>query len=165
MMLINMLGFNLIWFGLLYWGNIFIPVALTLLFIHFKFLSKIIKEIRLVLLVTVIGVSVDSFLHFIHFFTFPNANFTPFWLMVLWACFASTICHSLTFLSASKKSQLLIGGGFAPLSYLAGESFGVVVFAYSLPVTFSILAIIWGCLFLLFFYLKSIILQRDLQYA
>ncbi|MEG3753440.1 DUF2878 domain-containing protein [Psychromonas arctica] len=165
MMLINMLGFNLIWFGLLYWGNMFIPVALGLLVIHFKYLSKIKKEIRLVLLITVIGVSVDSFLHFINFFSFPNANFTPFWLMVLWACFASTVCHSLTFLSSSKKSQLIIGGGFAPLSYLAGEKFSMVAFTYSLPITFSVLALIWGCLFLLFFYLKSVILQRDLHYA
>lgn len=164
-MLINMLGFNLIWFGLLYWGNLFIPIALALLFVHLKFLSNIKKEGRLILLVTVIGISVDSFLHFVQFFDFPNSTFTPVWLMVLWACFAGTVCHSLTFLSRSKLTQLVVGGGFAPLSYLAAERFDVVQFTYTWPVSYLILAVTWGGLFLLFFYLKSIILNRDLSYA
>ncbi|RBW47360.1 DUF2878 domain-containing protein [Psychromonas sp. B3M02] len=164
-MIINMLGFNLAWFGLVYFGNIFIPVALVMLLHHFILQSKLTNEVRLVLLVTVIGASVDSFLHFIHFFDFPDSALIPFWLIVLWACFASTLCHSLSFLNKSKVSQVLVGGGFAPLSYLAGTNFNAVEFSYSWTVSYLTLAVIWGSLFLLFYYLKSIILNKEIQYA
>ena len=40
MFIINIVGFDFAWFGLVYWGNSFIPVALLLLCLHFYFVSK-----------------------------------------------------------------------------------------------------------------------------
>lgn len=164
-MLTNMLGFNLAWFGLIYWGNAFIPVAISMIAFHLIKLSHIKNEARLVLLITVIGSSIDSLLHFFMFFMFPDSTFMPFWLVILWACFACTVCHSLTFLSSSKVLQITIGAIFAPLSYIAGERLEAVSFGYPLLTTYLILAAIWGGLFILFFFLKSVMTNTRLAHA
>ena len=63
-----------------------------------------------------------------NFFIFDDNQHIPFWLVMLWACFGATLCHSLRFLAEYKILQILVGGGFAPLSYLAGYQFQVVEF-------------------------------------
>lgn len=153
-MLINMLGFNLVWFGLVYWGNCFIPIAIFLICVHLIKLSHFKYEMRLVLLVTVLGSSIDNILTFLYVFQFDNTHFTPLWLVVLWASFACTLCHSLRFLDNSRVMQLLIGGLVSPLSYIAGHKLGAVNFSYSMVMTYSLLAVIWAGLFYLFFSLK-----------
>jgi len=161
-MLVNMLGFNFAWFGLVYWGNIFIPIALLMLAIHLLLLSDNKNEAKLVLLITVIGVSIDSLLNYSNFFIFMGAGYTPFWLIVLWACFASTVSHSLSFLKNSKLLQVSVGFLIAPLSYIvAGEKFNAVDFSYPLVETYLILGVIWGLLFVVMFLLKSLILIKS----
>ncbi len=146
-MLVNMIGFNFAWFGLVYWGNIFIPVALLMLAIHLLLLSDNKNEAKLVLVITVIGVSIDSLLNYSNFFIFMGSGYTPFWLIVLWACFASTVSHSLSFLKHSKLLQVSVGFLIAPLSYIvAGEKF-----------TYIVLGVIWALLFLIIFLLKSLL--------
>lgn len=161
-MIVNMLGFNLAWFGLVYWGNVFVPVAVIMLVIHLFLLSNNKNEARLVLLITIIGVTVDSVLSFSHFFIFLDSGFiTPLWLIVLWACFASTISHSLAFLSHSKILQVLVGFLIAPLSYIAGEKFNAVQFSYPLLETYFMLGFIWSVLFICIFFLKSLFINKE----
>ena len=160
-MLINILGFNLSWFGLIYWGNNFIPFAFILIVAHLFFQSKSAKELIFILLISAIGISVDSILQQLNVFIFPNADHIPFWLMILWASFAATICHSLYFLASSKLLQLVVGGLISPMSYIAGYKFMAVDFGYSILITYSILALIWGGLFILFFYIKTKIMKGD----
>jgi hypothetical protein len=164
-MLINAIGFNFSWFGLVYWGNNFIPFALTLLVFHLIFQSKNHKELILILLISVIGISVDSLLQQFNVFIFPEPSHVPFWLMMLWASFAASICHSLSFLASSKVLQFFLGGLISPLSYIAGNKFMVVEFGYSLLITYSILALLWGGLFILFYYVKSKIMKVEVIYV
>lgn len=161
-MLVNMIGFNFAWFGLVYWGNIFIPVALLMLAIHLLILSDNKNEAKLVLVITVIGVSIDSMLNYSNFFIFMGSGYTPFWLIVLWACFASTVSHSLSFLKHSKLLQVSVGFFIAPLSYIvAGEKFNAVDFSYPLVETYLVLGVIWALLFIVIFLLKSLILVKS----
>ena len=164
-MLLNMLGFNLAWFGLIFFGNTFIPISLLMIVLHLSMFSNINNEMRLVILVTVIGVSVDSFLHFFGFFIFPDSTSMTPWLVILWVCFACTICHSLTFLSPSVILQAVVGAIFSPLSYIAAQKIGAVNFGYSLLTTYITLALIWGGLFICFFYLKSVMTETRIKYA
>ena len=164
-MLINIIGFNLSWFGLVYWGNNFIPFAFALLIAHLFFQSKNHKELLLILIISVIGISVDSLLQQLNVFVFFNPSHIPLWLAMLWASFAATICHSLRFLESSKLLQLAVGGLVSPLSYIAGYKFMAVDFGYSILITYLILALIWGGLFVLFFYLKSKIIKVEINYV
>jgi len=162
-MLINVIGFNLSWFGLVYWGDSFIPIAMLLLIAHLFYISKNHKELILIIIVCVIGLCVDSLLQQLNVFIFPESSHIPFWLMMLWASFAATICHSLRFLESSTLLQLVVGGGISPMSYIAGYKFMAVDFGYSMLITYSILALIWGGLFMLFFYLKSKIIKVEIN--
>lgn len=164
-MLINLIGFNVSWFGLVYWGNNFIPIAFLLLLSHLFFQSKNYKELLLILVVSVIGISIDSLLQQIRFFIFLESSHIPFWLMMLWACFAATICHSLNFLASSKILQLAVGGLISPLSYLAGYKFMVVDFGYSILITYAVLALVWGGLFILFYCLKGKIMKGEMSHV
>jgi len=89
----------------------------------------------------------------------------PLWLITLWFCFASTICHSLKFLQKSKLFQVLVGGLLAPVSYLAGNEMNAVSFGLSVTNTFVILSVLWGVLMLIFFALKSQLIQEEARYA
>ncbi|WP_170235789.1 DUF2878 domain-containing protein [Colwellia demingiae] len=161
----NLVGFNLAWFGLVYWGNNFIPLSLLLLISHLFFIAKSQNELPLILLITFIGIFVDSLLVHFNIFIFANGGHIPFWLMMLWACFAATICHSLRFLTGSKALQLLVGAIFAPLSYIAGYKFQAVDFGQSMLSTYLILSVIWAVLFVLFFYLKDKIVNAEVSYV
>lgn len=164
-MLINIIGFNISWFGLVYWGNNFIPFAIVFLIAHLFFQSKNFNELILILLISVIGISVDSLLQKLNVFIFTEPAHIPFWLMMLWTSFSATICHSLCFLASSKLLQFFIGGLISPLSYIAGHKFMVVEFGFSVLITYSILAVLWGGLFILFFYVKSKIMKGEIRYV
>jgi hypothetical protein len=155
-MLINIIGFNLSWFGLVLLGNDFIPVTLCWLIYHLyqgqrSGNKQWRTEIVLISLVTATGILVDSVLTLSGIFQFPEHHIIPLWLVMLWASFAATIAHSLQFLAKSKRLQLLIGFVFPPFSYLAGASFLAVELPYGPYITYFVLAPIWSVLMLLFY--------------
>lgn len=163
MFIINVIGFDLVWFGLVYWGNFFIPVALIMLGLHFYFVSKAkAKEFYLICAVTIIGIVVDSLLQYLGVLVFPQGQMMPLWLITLWFCFASTLCHSLKFLQSSKLFQGLVGASLAPISYIAGNEMSAVSFGLTVTNTFIILSVIWGLLMILFFSLKSYLIHEEL---
>jgi len=164
-MLINMIGFNVAWFGLIFLGNSFVPVAFLMLLAHFKWLSKSKSEITLVLIVTLIGISVDSIFQFTNVFIFPNSIHIPLWLAFIWLGFATTLSHSLAFLNAYKSLQIALGFIMAPLSYRSGEVFGAVEFGQSYLTTHFILGTTWALLLLLFFSLKTRLYKESVNYA
>jgi len=163
--IINLVVFDIIWFGLVYFGNYFIPASLLLLAAHLHFYSKIRGEVWLIVVITVIGIIVDSMLVHFNIFMFPNSNHIPLWLIALWACFGATICHSLKFLSGSKVLQFLVGAFLAPLSYIAGYKFDAVNFGLPLMSTYFVLFAVWGLLFVIFFALKNHLVSAEVNHA
>ena len=147
----NIIGFNITWFGLVYFGNTFIPVAIIFIVLHLLMLSKQKNEKVIILVVTLIGIATDSLLQYLDILIFIDNDHIPFWLMVLWSCFATTLCHSLRFLSKSRWLQLLAGLS-APFSYIAGYKLGAIELGQSIINTYLILAVSWVTLFILFFH-------------
>lgn len=160
-MILNALGFQMCWLGLVLLGNSFVPFAIILLAIHLFFLSKGEYEVLLVITIVCIGSLVDTFLTLSHIFVFNSVLFVPAWLIVLWACFACTITHSLSFLRNWPVLQVVTGLFIAPLSYFAGNKFNVVEFSYSPLITFFMLGVIWSVLMLLFFRLEFLLIQEN----
>lgn len=151
--MINILGFNAVWFGLVYFGDKFIPVAVLYILAHLIFFAKNNSEAKYLLLISIIGISTDSILHFFDVFVFVPNNHIPLWLACLWFCFSTTIYHSLRFLERTVWLQIL-AGLLAPFSYFAGNQLGAVMFGKTSLMTYIVLAITWSALFVLFFYLK-----------
>ncbi len=154
-MLINLLGFNLSWFGLILSGNSFIPLSLFWLGLHLYWCNDLKAEVKLILVIVIIGIVVDTALSSAGVLIFKEQQFIPLWLITLWAAFAATIAHSLQFLSRLTLLQVLVGIIFPPLSYLGGASLSAVELGYSQVMTYLILALIWSVLLVLFFNLKE----------
>lgn len=150
----NLVGFNIAWFGLVFTGDMFIPVAMILFISQLWFFKATKNEIPLICLVASIGIGLDLTLVYFGVFIFPDTEGIPLWLLTLWLVFAGTIRHSLAFLENTKLLQLFVGAIFAPLSYIAGAKLSVVYFVPSLGVTYLMLASIWAPLMLVFFALS-----------
>lgn len=164
-MFVNLIAFNLVWLGLVYWGDVFIPAAAIFLFWHlYAHKSKESGELTLILIVASIGVIVDSILQFIGVFIFSETLHLPLWLIFLWLCFATTISHSLNFISHSMLHQCLVGAFLAPMSYIAGQQFNVVNFGVSTLETYMILGVIWAGLMVSFFSIRDIVVKPEVIY-
>jgi hypothetical protein len=150
---------------LVYWGNAFIPISVSLLLIHLYFYGRKNHELLLILIITLIGVFVDSLLQHFNVFVFEFSTHIPLWLITLWACFAATISHSLDFLSRRKALQLLVGGLLAPLSYIAGYKLDAVDLTLPISSTYLILSLIWGILFVCFYAIKDTLANYEVSHA
>ncbi|WP_159821875.1 DUF2878 domain-containing protein [Colwellia sp. 20A7] len=154
-MLLNIIGFNIAWFGLILLENRFIPVVLLWIGLHFYFCKQRVAEAKLIVSVATIGIVIDSALLFFDVFQFKDQLVIPLWLIMLWIAFAATVAHSLQFLSRAKVFQLIVGFIFPPLSYIVGESLTSMTFGFEVLTTYFILAVIWSILMVLFFHLKK----------
>jgi hypothetical protein len=113
--------------------------------------------------VAAVGVASDTMLTDMGIFSFASQpTFIPLWLVALWACFATTINHSLSFMKNRPLVQAVFAGFGGPSSYFAGQRLGSVEFGYSLPVTLVVLSIIWIILFSLF---TSLSRNWEVKYA
>jgi len=164
-MWLNLLGFNIVWLGLVILGNSFIPVALTWLLWHIYRCSERMIELTLIGMIAITGILIDSLLIYFDVLSFQDHPLIPLWLVMLWLCFAATIRHSLMFLSDSKWLQLLVGAIFPPAAYISGAHLVNISFGYSLPVTFTILALIWATLFLLIFSYLSPLASKKVRHV
>lgn len=151
-MIFNAVLFNILWLGLVVIGNAFIPLAILGLCIHFSLSKSFIFEASVVACVAVIGLITDILLTMAGVFEF---NHTPYWLGFLWLAFASTINHSLRWVSSIPYAAHFSGFIFAPLSYLAAERFGAVDFGYSILTTYFLLGVVWLLLFNIFVQIKK----------
>ena len=145
---------------MVYIGNNFIPISLLFLCFHFWIEVKNSREVLYILIVCAIGIFLDSLLQYSGFFIFKEISHLPFWLIALWGCFATTLCHSLQFIGSSLWLQFA-AGFIAPLSYLAGNQFLAVQFSHSLLFSYGVLTTLWILLFVVFFKLKSIYVDKE----
>lgn len=150
-MIVNALIFNVNWFGLILFGNAFIPISVATILYHIYKCSNRNQEILLISFVTIVGIGCDTLLTDMGIFVFANQPlFIPMWLAVLWASFATTINHSLSFMKNRPLIQVVFAGFGGPSSYFAGQRLGSVEFGFNLPVSLVVLSIIWIVLFSLF---------------
>ncbi|ARD44639.1 DUF2878 domain-containing protein [Colwellia sp. PAMC 21821] len=140
----SLVGFNIAWFGLVFIGNSFIPIAGILLGAQLWYFQTTKNEFALIFLIATLGVLLDFALVYTGVFIFPDTKGIPFWLITLWIVFAGTIRHSLAFLNNSKILQFFIGALLAPLSYIAGAKLSVVYLVPSLGFGYVLLACLWG---------------------
>lgn len=105
-------------------------------------------DIRLVLLVCVLGSVIDSVLLNVGVFAFDSpGKIIPFWLMLLWALLATTLNHCLAWTAKPLWLCAVLGAVAGPLSYYAGQRLDAVAFPLGLWPTLIGLGVVWGALF------------------
>jgi len=148
-LIVNGTLFNLSWFVIVFTHS---PVIAPLqvaghLLVHSLILGRGSAEARFLLLVTVIGVSLDQLLFLGGVLAVEGPVLpAPLWLSCLWPVFATTLCHAFRGLAARPLLAAVIGGLGGAGSYVAGVRLSDVAFA-SFPLSAVILGLTWAALF------------------
>jgi hypothetical protein len=90
------------------------------------------RESRLIVLAVLMGLVFDSLLVNSGWLRYvspgPFEGLAPFWILAMWALFATTLNVSMSWLKDKPAMAVLLGAVFGPLSYLAGQRLGALEF-------------------------------------
>lgn len=156
--LINFIIFQILWFVLILGKNDYFFIGLILLGLHFYLVKAPLKDVKLVIAVTLLGTFVDSALTFLGVFIFDEQTkilLVPLWLVIVWAGFAITLNHSLSYFKQRYWLCAVAGAVGGPASYLAGQRLGAVILGPSTLESVLVLSGTWGLLFPLAVWLSS----------
>ena len=88
------------------------------------------SELLLIVLAVVLGLVLDSLLVNSGWLSYPSGVFiegiAPYWILALWALFATTLNVSMSWLKRNLVLAMAMGAVFGPLSYMAGQRFGAI---------------------------------------
>lgn len=126
--ILNPVAYQIGWFLCLYHPSYWWLVGLWLP-LHLYFFGQA-REWRSIVLLTMIGGSIDSLLTFGGVFHFPDWNFpcAPPWLWMIWALFGTTLAHSLSWLQDRPRLAAFLGLIAGPAGWNGGAKLGIVVF-------------------------------------
>ena len=134
---VNFVLFQIGWFACVLGGAYLYPLAGTLIAIlivafHIKHSIKPQHELILILMAVLIGTVWDSLLVAMDLLSYTSGivvdDMAPYWIIALWALFATTLNVSLGWLKGQWVIAVLSGAIAGPLAYYAGHRLGAVVF-------------------------------------
>ncbi len=136
-LVVNFVAFQLGWFssviggaqGLPWVGPLAVFVIVT---IHLANAPEKDKEFFLILSCGLIGAVFDSLLVASGWVTYPSGMFTdmtaPYWIIAMWVLFGTTLNVSMRWLKRRWLVAAAVGLIAGPLSYIAGQKLGGIVF-------------------------------------
>lgn len=154
----NLIGYQIVWFGAvigagrgLWWPGVSAAIVFALLHLALcrQTPAQRAVDVRLMLVALVCGLIMDGGLarsgladYAADPLALPSGGPPP-WILSIWASFALTLRHSMTFLLGRPLIAVLLGAIGGPLAYLGAErGWGAVVFAD--PRWMAIVALIVG---------------------
>ena len=152
----NVVGYQLVWTACvagagrgMAWLGPFAAVAFVTATLAFG--GKRDADLRALGLATLLGVAMDSLFAASGWLNYAQAwpwpMLAPFWIWALWAAFAMTLNHSLSFLQDRPWIAAMLGLVCGPLAYWAAAgTFNAVEFGVPLPWIMSALGLGWALL-------------------
>lgn len=123
--------------------------ALAILAWHIVRAQRPSQEVFLILIAMLVGTLWDSVLVWQSWLQYPAGNLlpnmAPYWIVVMWALFASTLNLSLRWLKQHLLLAIVLGAVAGPLAYYAGARLGAVDFVHPLNAIVA-LSIGWAVL-------------------
>jgi hypothetical protein len=162
-LLVNFIGFQIGWFACVLGAAndkelLGMIIALGIVIYHVVAQVDSINELKLVLVAVVIGLFWETWVlssNILLYPSHPEASFwAPYWLIMMWTLFATTINLSMGWLKGRWLLAMLMGAIFGPLAFVAGEKLGAVIFLDS-TLSMITLAIGWGLLMPLLLWLAE----------
>lgn len=138
---LNLLGYQLVWFLLVRGaagGRLVWPLLAGALFVLIQLATAahVRHELRLLVAALLIGVAVDGMAAATGWLRYASPSpalppgGAPVWILMLWACFSTTINRSLAVLRERPWLAAFLGGLGAPMAYLAAaRGWGAVQFS------------------------------------
>ena len=148
----NFIAFQIGWFSCILGAANDLPwigplVCLVLVTIHLKMADFPQRELQLILSAIGVGAFLDSLFVMNGWLDYPNGilltGTAPYWIVSLWAIFASTLNVSMNWLHGKYFIAAVFGGVGGPLSYLAGARLGAVHIVDPIPAVMA-LGVGWG---------------------
>lgn len=156
----NLVGYQIVWFAAiigagrgLWWPGVIAAAAFILLHLAFAGQSAAQRAIdmRLLAIAVLIGMLLDGAVAASGLARYAACtptllpNGAPLWILAMWASFALTLRHSMTFLLERPAVALLFGAIGGPLAYLgAARGWQAITFAEPRWMALLILSIGWG---------------------
>lgn len=161
---INFFAFYFAWWAILisHWKGI--PIIGWLAFtgvmiIHFfKVSINKKKDAKEVFVIATLGILLDAALSQAGILNFNNSLFAilpPLWLIGIWFLFATTISYSFILIRNKISAQVIVGGFFAPVSYITGAKFGLLTLYQPFSTYYLIHGACWLVFFPLCFYISK----------
>ena len=154
--LANFLAFQVAWFanvlgaanGRPWLGPL---VVLAVLGVHLRHMPDPRFSARIIAVVGLIGVTVDSILGYVGILVYRDSLVAPWacppWLITLWLALATTLGRSLSWLAGRPGLAAVLGGVFGPVSYYAGRELGALDFGGHPVIGLMTLSVVWAMLF------------------
>jgi Protein of unknown function (DUF2878) len=105
-------------------------VALFVAAAHVTLTGRVGAELKLIAAATAIGLLVDSALARTGQIEFVAGvwaeGWAPYWMLALWAAFATTLNHSLRWVMGRPIVAAILGAAGGPLAYFAGTRLGAL---------------------------------------
>ena len=149
---LNFLAFQACWFATVLGAANGAPwlgpaMILAVVALHLRFSRRPGAEARLLASAILLGLVADSLLLATGWIAYPNGfwlpGLAPYWIIALWALFATTFNVSMRWLRGRPLLAALFGAVGGPLSYLAGARLDAMTFVETIPAV-AALAIGWG---------------------
>jgi hypothetical protein len=106
------------------------------------------REALLILVVGVLGWTVDTTQALLGVFSFGTTSpvpwLCPLWLVAVWMMFATTLTASMRWLNGRYAVAALFGAAGGPLSYYYGLRLGAIEFNTNIVITLVTLAVVWA---------------------
>ena len=107
-------------------------IAILLIAIHLARVANFRAELSLVLAAVAIGFAWETLLLSQQWLAYAGSsigsNLAPYWLVVMWALFATTINVSMAWMKNRWLLAVVMGAVFGPMAFVAGEKLGAVQF-------------------------------------
>ena len=177
MMLQNFILFQVGWFSCVLGGAsdglawLGVAVASLIVAVHLSRANSPREEMILIAAALLIGTLWDGSLTMAGIFIFEEPtllpNFAPYWLIAMWALFATTLNVSLKWLKGRYLLAAVFGALGGPAAYYAGHRLGAVEFSDTLTAMLAVAAgwsIIMPLLLLLASRLNGYYERREARY-
>ena len=111
--------------GMPWFGPVVVAAVIVL---HLARVSRPAPELKLIGIAAALGLVADSLLLASGWLYYPSGSWipglAPYWIVAMWALFATTLNVSMRWLRASLPLALVFGAVGGPLSYAAGARLG-----------------------------------------
>ena len=152
--LLNVVFFQVLWLtsvggaGRGYWW-LGLPVLAVFMIYHFSVSTCRKADAQLLLISVILGFIADTVLLQLGLLRFeqavPSASFAPVWILTLWAGFAMTLNHSMSFFQTRPVWAVMFGFLGGPLAYyIAANVWKAVIFTAPPLHVYGALALVWA---------------------
>jgi Protein of unknown function (DUF2878). len=152
-LIFNFVGLQITWAACAYGAthenpNLGLYVGLSYIFLHFLLSKLRLRDLKIMLILGVSGLVIDSALTILNIISFPNnSNITlpiPAWLITLWFVFSLMVPYSLYWLSKNLKIAAIAGGIGGCFSYYLGHKLGALNLSEPQWLSTTISFVVWG---------------------